>query len=197
MAHAGTLYLMLRAPRLGAVKTRLAREIGAVEAWRAYRAVAAAACRRLAADPRWHTVLAVTPDRWRPAEAPFAGLPLVSQGRGDLGGRMQRLLDTAPPGPALIVGSDIPALAPRHIARAFAALGRADIVLGPAADGGYWLVGAKRAPRVPRLFAGVRWSGPHALDDTRANARGLRVALADTLHDMDDAAAWRRWRSRR
>lgn len=194
MPPAGTLFVMLKEPRLGAVKTRLAAETGVVEARRIYRTVATGICRRLGADPRWRTVLACTPDGWRPPPPFPAGLPAVAQGPGDLGARMQRLLDRAPPGPAAIVGSDVPDIAPRHVARALAALGTADVVFGPAEDGGFWLVGAKRVPRVPRLFAGVRWSGPHALADTLGNCGGLTVAHIDTLADIDDGAGWRRWR---
>jgi uncharacterized protein len=142
---------------------------------------------RLARDPRWRTVLAVDPDRavaqnvW-PARGSIVLLP---QGEGDLGRRMQRLFALLPPGPAIIVGSDIPAIRPEHIAEAFTLLGQADAVLGPALDGGYWLVGLKTTPRLLRPFAGVRWSTPYALADTVANLDGKRVAFAATLCDVD------------
>jgi glycosyltransferase A (GT-A) superfamily protein (DUF2064 family) len=58
-------------------------------------------------------------------------------------------------------------------------------VLGPAPDGGYWLIGLKRTPKVLRPFAGVRWSGPHAFADTLANLKGKRVAEAAMLGDVD------------
>jgi glycosyltransferase A (GT-A) superfamily protein (DUF2064 family) len=61
-------------------------------------------------------------------------------------------------------------------------------VLGPASDGGYWLVGLKRRPHVLRPFGGVRWSGPHALADTLRNLARWRVGFAATLADVDDAA---------
>jgi ribosomal protein L22 len=71
--------------------------------------------------------------------------------------------------------------------KAFALLGRYDAVFGPARDGGYWLVGLKRRPRVLRPFAGVRWSSAHTLADTLANLGGRRTALVATLSDVDDA----------
>ncbi|MEY8842427.1 DUF2064 domain-containing protein, partial [Cribrihabitans sp. XS_ASV171] len=75
-----------------------------------------------------------------------------------------------------------------HIARAFAALGGHDLVLGPATDGGFWLVGG-HPQRLPRgLFTHVRWSTRHALDDTIASAPEARVALTDRLSDIDTAA---------
>jgi glycosyltransferase A (GT-A) superfamily protein (DUF2064 family) len=97
----------------------------------------------------------------------------------------------------VLVGSDIPALSARHIAAAFAALGRCDLVFGPATDGGYWLVGARDGAMARGLFRTVRWSGPQALADTLANARGRRVTLLEALADVDDAADYARWRAAR
>ncbi len=65
-------------------------------------------------------------------------------------------------------------------------------VLGPAGDGGYWLIGLKRRPRIVGPFDNVRWSSRHALGDTLANLEGHRIALADTLDDIDDAAGLER-----
>ena len=94
-----------------------------------------------------------------------------------------------PPGPACIVGADIPGIRRHHIARAFAALGDHDAVFGPATDGGYWLVGMKRnAPPPATLFKNVRWSSPSALSDSVAGLPGLRIAMAATLSDVDTAA---------
>jgi rSAM/selenodomain-associated transferase 1 len=174
--------LFARAPRLGAVKRRLARGIGAMAALRFYRAQLARTL-RLARDPRWRVELAVTPDhgaaRWP------RGIARVPQGRGDLGARMGRALGRHRR--AVLVGSDIPGLARADIAAAFRALGRAQAVFGPAEDGGYWLVGL--GPRRPaRPFAAVRWSTEHALADTLANFAGRRVALLRRLRDVDTAA---------
>jgi glycosyltransferase A (GT-A) superfamily protein (DUF2064 family) len=113
---------------------------------------------------------------------------MMPQGGGDLGARMQRIFDAAPPGPAVIIGTDVPHIAPAHIAAAFRLLGRHDAVFGPAADGGYWLVGLKRRPRLLRPFDGVRWSTAHALSDTLANLRGLSIGEVATLTDVDTAA---------
>jgi uncharacterized protein len=180
---------MAKNPEMGRVKRRLARERGACAAIRFYRSCLAHTVLRLAHDPRWQTVLAVDLGRERagrfaPSRKRLAALP---QGSGDLGMRMQRLFKGLPPGPILIVGSDIPSIRPAHIAEAFRLLGGADAVLGPATDGGYWLVGLKRTPRVLKPFARVRWSGPYALADTLANLDGSRVALAARLSDVDTA----------
>jgi len=196
-SFAKRLVIMAKSPALGRVKRRLGREIGDVAALRFYRSCLSHTALRLARDPRWRAVLAVAPDRdvaerfW-PSRRWVGRLP---QGEGDLGRRMQRLFARLPPGPTIVVGSDIPAIRPVHVAEAFRRLGRADAVLGPAPDGGYWLIGLKRTPRVLTPFAGVRWSGPHALADTLANLEGKRVAVAAMFSDVDTEKDLRRERA--
>ena len=183
---------MAKEPRLGTVKTRLGRGIGAVGAARFYRCITANLIRRLARDPRWHTVLAVAPDI--ACASPFwpEDVDRLPQGPGDIGQRMARQLSHDRGRPAVLVGSDIPGLRASHIADAFALLRRHQVVLGPAKDGGFWLIGVNSRVRLAGLFDGVRWSSPHALADTLKSAAGLRVALTATLWDVDDAASYRR-----
>lgn len=180
-----TVFVFARAPRLGTVKRRLAREIGDRAALRFHQRTLARVLRALAADRRYRTVLAATPDR-AAARWP-ARVVVVDQGAGDLGVRMQRLMERCRRGRAVIVGCDIPGLTAADVATAFRALGRADAVFGPAEDGGYWLVGlGPRRPSTP--FARVRWSSADALADTQANFVGRRVALLRVLSDVDTAA---------
>ena len=191
--------LFAKAPVLGRVKQRLARDVGPVAATAFYRVMLGRVARRVGGDPRWTTWLAVTPDA--DLGAPFwpKGLPRFGQGPGDLGEKMTRALRRLPPGPALIVGSDIPDLDRGHVAAAFRALGKAEFVFGPAEDGGYWLAGARRGSRpLPLdLFRGVRWSTPDALADSLGTVCPAGVALIGTLADVDDGAALARWRSTR
>ncbi|MBI3452926.1 MAG: TIGR04282 family arsenosugar biosynthesis glycosyltransferase [Rhodospirillales bacterium] len=190
------LIVFAKAPALGRVKTRLARGIGAGAALAFYRRTLARLLRRAGRDGRWRTVLAVAPDgAARNGRLWPMKLPRVGQGGGDLGARMGRVFRDFPPGPAVIVGADIPDVTAAHVARAFAALGRSDAVFGAARDGGYWLIGLRRGPRLGHIFDNVRWSTGGALDDTLANLRGRRIAFVDTLDDIDDAAAYRRWRA--
>ena len=183
------LVVMLKEPRPGRVKTRLGRDIGHVRAAWWFRHQVASLLRRLD-DPRWQLVLAVSPDHAGIASRVWpAHLPRMPQWRGDLGARMGRIMRTLPPGPACIIGGDIPGVRPDHVARAFAALGRHDAVFGPAPDGGFWLMGLRRtAPPPTAMFRGVRWSGPHALTDSMASLPDARIALVDTLQDVDTAA---------
>lgn len=192
------LVIFARAPQAGRVKRRLAGEIGQTAALRFYRTVLGRQIRRLANDRRWSVWLFVTPDDslGHPAWRTIPRERVSGQGDGDLGQRMRRPFEVLPPGPVVLVGSDIPALQPAHIAHAFRLLGRHDLVFGPASDGGFWLVGARRARPLPRtLFAGVRWSTAHALADTLTGLPAqVSTALAEMLDDVDDARDLRRAR---
>lgn len=185
---------------MGRVKRRLAAAIGDGAALRFYCGIAAATL-RLARDPRWRTTLALTPDRAAHGfRAKLRGLKgrrfnAMPQGPGDLGRRMAAALMRYRNEPTIIVGTDIPDLDAAHIARAFRALRGADAVFGPAADGGFWLVGMRRPQRAARAFANVRWSTSHTLADVRANLpANLRVAVVEMLEDVDDEASYRRRR---
>ena len=190
------LILFVRAPALGTGKRRLAREIGDIAALRFERLMLARLLRRLASNRRWRLRIAVTPDRAR-RRAGFwqSGTEAFGQGTGDLGLRMRRAMRDCSPGPVVLVGADIPALAARHIWAAFALLGTHDLVFGPAADGGFWLVGARHPRQLPRLFQQVRWSSPNALADTLAGLpRGITTGFVEQLEDVDDAEAYHRLR---
>lgn len=195
------LVIFAKTPAMGRVKSRLAQDIGLVAAWHFYTKTAKQISHRLSRDPRWQTSIALTPDTDAHQRGPFwpqtAGR--IPQGFGDLGARMGRVFEVLPPGPVIIIGTDVPAIRPHHIWQAFIALGQSDFVFGPANDGGYWLVGAKRGARGTlglgkRLFKGVRWSSPHALDDTTKNIElGRQVAFIDTLDDIDDGKSYRKY----
>jgi uncharacterized protein len=189
-----TLVLFVRAPVLGTGKRRLARDIGDVAALRFERSMIALLLRRLAKDGRWRLRIVVTPDKThRRARHWRRGVEAVGQGSGDLGIRMRRALETCPPGPVALVGADIPALDVRHVGAAFRLLGSHEFVFGPAADGGFWLVGARHPRRLPPLFEQVRLSGPDALADTLAGLpRRITVGYAEQLEDVDDGDAYRR-----
>jgi rSAM/selenodomain-associated transferase 1 len=181
-----TLVIMVKEPRPGRVKTRLGRDIGITAAAWWFRHQTTRLIRRLA-DPRWQIVLAVSPDRAGMQSRVWTDCcQRQPQGRGDLGDRMARLLRSQRPGPVCVIGADIPGVTRRHIAAAYRELSRADMVIGPAPDGGYWLIGLQHPARVPlSLFDDVRWSSPHAMADTVASVPSLRVAYTATLQDVD------------
>ncbi|MCA0929364.1 TIGR04282 family arsenosugar biosynthesis glycosyltransferase [Ruegeria profundi] len=184
-----TLVIMVKEPRPGRVKTRLGRDIGMVGAAWWFRHQTRALIRRLR-DPRWKIVLAVSPDHEGLTSRIWpVDLRRAAQGSGDLGDRMRRMLRGMPKGPVCLIGADIPGITRGHIAQAFKALGREQMVFGPAPDGGYWLIGAQRYSALPLgLFNNVRWSTENALADTLASVPGTRVTLLDQLRDVDTVA---------
>lgn len=183
------LVVFLKLPRLGAVKTRLARDVGVLAAWRFQRDTARLLVRRLQADPRWRVVLSIAPDRLAGGDRLLPAGPRERQGGGDLGQRMARALERGGRGPAVLVGTDVPALGPEQAARAFQLLRTRDAVFGPAGDGGFWLVGFRRRGLARRAFRDVRWSGPHALADVLANLPPtVTVGLLAPLDDVDTGA---------
>ncbi len=190
MRQRRNLVIFLRQPLLGTVKRRLSRDLGTTEALRLYRQMTTILIGRLGRDRRWQTWLAVTPGPaarqaqriWR------TSLPSLPQPRGDLGTRMLLCLRRFPRERTIIVGSDIPGITAGHVMAAFHALDAADWVLGPAEDGGYWLIGTRQQPVGFDPFLDVRWSSSASLSDTLANLGGRRVALVDKLRDLDTLA---------
>ncbi len=177
---------MVKEPRPGRVKTRLGRDIGMTGAAWWYRHQTRRLLRRLR-DPRWSVVLAVAPDRQGLASRVWPeDLPRLPQGPGDLGDRMARMLRSTP-GPTVLIGSDVPGVRTEHIVRAFRTLGRSPSVIGPAPDGGFWLVGLLHPQRSSAaLFRNVRWSHPDTLADTLPTLP-QPVGYVQTLDDVDDA----------
>ena len=182
-----TLIVMVKEPRPGRVKTRLGKDIGMTSAAWWFRHQTKSLLRRLR-DPRWEMVLAVSPDREGMSSRVWPGdLARVPQGQGDLGQRMARVLRQTR-GPSVLIGGDIPSVERSHIVEGFAALGSCPAVIGPALDGGYWLIGLRHPTRQHKsLFDGVRWSSPTALSDTLPTLP-QPVAFADTLNDIDSAS---------
>ncbi len=185
--------MMVKRPSCGRVKSRLAADIGMVAATSAYRTMMNNTIRALAGDCRWRFVLAVTPDNAVCEPIWPQNIPLIAQGNGDLGARMQRIMDTMPPGKVVIIGSDIAAMRPGHIARAFKKLGEVDAVFSPVVDGGYSLVGLKRSPRIPSIFDNVRWSSSHTLEDTLRNLNPFKTGYIEAVNDIDTGADWQCW----
>ncbi len=186
-----TVILMVKEPRPGRVKTRLGRDIGMTTAAWWFRHQTKRLLRDLR-DPRWRVVLAVSPDRQGLSSRVWPGdLPRLPQGPGDLGDRMARLIRSCH-GPTLVIGADIPNIQRTNIQNAFVALGRAPSVLGPAPDGGYWLVGLRHPKLAPsNLLSGVRWSSENAMEDTRKTLP-QPVALTEMLRDVDTVADLRK-----
>lgn len=184
------LAILLKAPRPGTVKTRLAAQIGDRQALRLYRVMVlntlAAAC-----DAGFDTTLWFTPtdagaemrlwlgDRW----------DLRPQASGDLGARLAAAEQAVLRGrPWLAIGVDCPRLDGGLLREAGAIAARGEVVLGPSEDGGYYLIGG-RTP-LPDLFGAMPWSTSHVLAETRVRLACAGVTWSElaTLRDVDTAA---------
>ena len=195
------LLVFARVPALGRVKSRLAAGVGEPAALAIYHELLAITNAAVVAAGMPATVwLADTADV-EPTAAEtreWAAHQARCQPEGDLGARMATAFATAfdaGAGRVAIIGTDCPGLRDTHLNEAFALLETNDLVLGPATDGGYYLLGL-RQPQ-PQLFQNKTWSTDSVLTDTLADAGrlGLRVAFLPTLRDVDNAADLAVWRA--
>ena len=197
------LIVMARWPAPGRCKRRLASSLGAAAAARIQARLTChtlAVARQLGIELGIELVLAV--EGLAPRAARRLGDQLgvgriVLQGGGGLGVRMQRQFQRAATEGArrvVLIGSDLPQLERADLASAFAALDHQEAVLGPACDGGYWLIGLRRPE--PALMEGIAWGSEQVLEQTLAALarRGLEPALLPWRSDLDrgeDLGPWR------
>jgi uncharacterized protein len=208
MDHQHHISVLLKYPSLGTVKTRLAREIGDVAALGAYQEMVKATLSNLPVQETVCHVFAAPPEKlaamatWFAENSPdFRCAALLPQPLGDLGARLWSAAEhawAAGAATVTLVGTDCPAIAPCHYKQAWSALADgADVVFGPAEDGGYYLQAMARP--FPELFQNIPWSQPHTLAAVldKCAALGLKVARLEPLEDLDDLPSWQRWLSAR
>ena len=194
MRNRETLLVFARHPQKGRVKTRLAREIGEDAALRIYMRMLVGTLDLARAQAALSRRVSVWVD---PAEGLPAfqhgwgkGLPCHPQSGGGLGERLAVAFETAWSEGAsrvLAIGSDCPALSSAHLDQAFDSLSRTPAVLGPALDGGYYLIGLSKP--VLGLFEDIPWSTPEVLAKTleKLERAGIHPELLETLSDVDEA----------
>ena len=193
------LLVFTKAPEPGVSKTRLIPVLGAAKAAAAHETLALRTLDAIAGLTEegyevslWSPVVHPTLDRW----ANRFGLPLYLQVVGDLGRKMQQGLASVlecGATQALLIGSDCPVMTTEYIRQASAALQTSDLVLGPAEDNGYVLIGCKRPH--PELFANITWGSDKVLAQTleRAEQLMLSVTLLEMMWDVDRPEDWARF----
>jgi rSAM/selenodomain-associated transferase 1 len=180
---------------LGKVKTRLASGMGEARALEIYRHLIQSTYSVLEdmSAPVWTYFSDFIPETVNtPLEKSF-----VQEGQ-DLGERMANAFARSfelGMDKVVLIGTDCPTLQSQHLNQAFEALTHSDLVVGPATDGGYYLIGMKR--RADYLFEGITWSTAEVLSQTLAvaTAHGLHFTLLDELSDIDTQEDWERYRS--
>jgi uncharacterized protein len=178
-----TTYLVIaKEPVPGRVKTRLTPPYTPRQAAVLAEAALADTLDAVARTPaaRRVLVLAGRPGGWLPP-----GFEVVGQRGGGLDERLANAFADVG-GPAVLVGMDTPQVTPEQLVHATRSLKDGDAVFGPAADGGFWLLGLRRPD--PRLLLGVPMSRPDTGARQRARLRGLRVTTLETLTDVDTVA---------
>jgi len=177
-------------PEPGRVKTRLARDIGDAGAMRVYKTIAEMVLRKTAPDKGdYRRILFYSPsamkgrfEEWLPGER------LLPQRGRDIGEKMKNaLMDLLTRGAekAAVVGVDLPDLDRDIIKQSFLELDSADIVIGPALDGGYYLIGMKML--FPELFRGIPWSSDKVFEETIETIHKLKLncSILGPLSDVD------------
>jgi len=185
------LGLFAKFPEPGKVKTRLAKDIGPDAAARVCREIAEYVLKRTSPEGSgYHRIIFFSPEtmtqrfsEWMPDEV------LRAQTGGDVGERMdnalKELFDLGAE-KAIVVGSDIPGLHRGIIDQAFQELDSGDVVIGPAMDGGYYLIGMK-SPN-PEIFRNISWGTEKVFKETVTiiEKKGLSYGVVATLFDVDD-----------
>lgn len=191
MHHRTAIVVMVKYPRAGAVKTRLGREIGMEKAAMLYHGfvrIQLATCR----STGFETVISCHPDhpvsdylKWLGSGVDF----LVQKG-ADLGRKMRDAFEQAFAlgfDRVILIGSDLPHLRGAILKEAAKSTEKCDVVIGPALDGGYYLVAMKSDSFFPAMFEDIRWSTPDVLDITlkKMAESGRKICLLRAMQDID------------
>lgn len=187
------LILFVKAPRAGTVKTRLQPELTAEQSLLIYRAMVEDIVCRFHPGKAWDLKIYFTPAEALEKMTAWLGntLDYFPQTGSDLGEKMHNALAACLQcgyQRAVLIGSDIPLLDTGTISQAFSLLTGCDVVIGPAADGGYYLIGLKQP--IDAIFRGIHWSSQHTLAQTiqTANSKNFTLMQLDKKKDIDTFA---------
>jgi rSAM/selenodomain-associated transferase 1 len=184
------LVIFARYPEAGSVKTRLIPDLTPAQATALYSAMTEDAVSLHAADPEYDTIVCFSPEESRDDFKAWLGedVRLMPQEGDELGARQLNAFRSAFSRgyeKAVIIGSDNPCVTRIDVKFTFGSLKVTDVVLGPSEDGGYYLIGARKAYR--ELFEDIEWGGTQVLDETlkKAETAGISVNLIDRRFDID------------
>ncbi len=185
--------LMLKAPIAGEVKSRLAKSLGKEAALQAYKQMVEFTIKNVVSAGKIH--IHYTPEEQIGLMKSWLGdlFKFMAQGEGDLGDRLKVAAQSEFENWAekvIFLGGDCPFVTSRMLRDAFEKLGSNDLVIGPAKDGGYYLIGLKIYR--PEIFEGINWGKKTVLEETirQATDLGLTVGLLDELSDVDEIEDW-------
>jgi rSAM/selenodomain-associated transferase 1 len=186
------LIIFAKAPRPGEVKTRLIPELGKEGACAAYIKLVERLASNLKGIPEVTVFYSPVNGEYDLRRFFPAAWRFQSQSGADLGERLAHAFEVVLEGAAKVVaiGSDCPYISEPDIRAAFDSLEKNDVVLGPATDGGYWLIGMKQF--YPSLFEGISWGSSRVFEETisKAQTLKLRAATLRKLSDIDAVSEW-------
>jgi len=193
------LLMFAKYPEPGKVKTRLAASVGAGLAAQLYQEFIRstfALAQQVEVAARFVTFAPADKEQDFRKLFPESGFWFAQADSADLGVRLHRAIQHVQAcgyAKVITIGTDSPSLPAAYLSQAMAALSTHDLVLGPATDGGYYLIGVKSAPR--ELFTGIAWSTEKVLEQSqlRAEELGMSVHQLPRWYDVDDLAALRRF----
>lgn len=187
------LVIFVKAPRPGQVKTRLAAGLGESAACAAYKRIVEQLMENLRGLE--NIEIRFSPDDAEGELRQWLGENFIftPQGSGDLGEKLHRAFQEnfdAGAERVVVIGSDCPYVTPEDIEAAWSSLAAHDVVLGPASDGGYWLVGLRELQ--PVLFKNIPWSAESVLETTLTRVREAQLSF-QLLHKLDDIDVLEDW----
>jgi rSAM/selenodomain-associated transferase 1 len=181
--HDAVVIVVCKAPERGRVKTRLAKDIGEERAYHVYSILMATLFANLSAGAGYDVCACVDGDI---ALVQAGTVDPIKQYGASLGERIINAIKDCSSYPVqIVIGSDTPNITVQIVQQAVTSLDAADVVIGPAHDGGYYLIGMKQLHE--GLFEGISWSTEHVLEQTleRATSAGLSVVQLPALRDID------------
>ena len=182
------LIIFAKAPQMGIVKRRLAKDIGHVKATFWYRSQVDNLIKRLNHKLPLRKYLFITPKNSKRLfkYCVKGNWQIKYQSKGHLGERMADAMSRVGNGPCILIGSDIPNVKYEYIRLAFKKLGKTKVIFGPSNDGGYWLIGVAGGQKLPKM-KDVRWSTQYALTDTiRCFNHPKQIGYVQTMNDIDN-----------
>lgn len=194
------LLIFVKYPEPGKVKTRLAATVGtelAAHLYGEFIRITFSLAQQIQTAARFVTFTPAEKEQALREHFPEAFRWFAQIDSADLGARIRHAINHVRQSGyshVLTIGTDSPSLPAAYLDQAMAALAVHDLVLGPATDGGYYLIGLKSVPP-PELFAGIAWSTEHVLHQTLQRAEQLRMSvhLLPSWYDVDDLATLRRF----
>lgn len=187
------ILVFVKDPQAGQVKTRLAASIGDIAAASLYRAFVADVMETVTMCASYDCWICFSPPESEAAIRAWLGDDhrFIPQAGADLGLRMTRAFEqTFSQGydRLILIGTDIPQIQPNTLNAAFSALTETEAVIGPATDGGYYLIGFRKTSFTPDVFRNIAWGSDTVKDDTLGclSAIGCGCFLLPSLRDIDD-----------